>query len=346
MKGFLILAATVAVVFGQEADNLPPKLKRGKPQAGDARGEAAPERKSTPSLRDIVTDADGNVVSGASPTTPERAVAHSAGSGDPIIEKARAALDNVESKLPNFLCEQLTLRYEGEGWPKPEWKLQDRFTAELMFVDGVESYRNVKSGSKLAKVPVLGRGRNDPGKTGQWSHNDWMTMFLDVMANNTDARFKADGEEPIEGRTAWRYRYRVLQSNSHWRILADGQEVRPAFRGRIWIDKETHRVLRLEKEALDLPTTVPSSLAEMTTELGMVSIAGETFLLPVKSENLSCQRDTVTCNRNEVTFRNYRRFTTESTISTTDSSVKYEEEPATTPPPPATKSAGKAKKKK
>lgn len=342
MRVLLVLLA--ALVFGQEQqENLPPKLKRGKPQAGDARGEAAPERKSQPALREIVTDADGNVISGGSATTPGRAIANSAEAGDPIIEKARAVMDDVQSKIPNFLCEQITLRYTGEGWPKPEWKLKDRFTAEVMFVDGAESYRNVKSGSKLAKVPVVGRGRNDPEKTGQWSRNDWMTTFLDVLASNTDAQFTPAGEEAIGGRPAWRYRMRVRQSNSHWRIMPEGDELRPAYRGRIWIDKEMHRVLRLEMEAIEIPKTFAWNVVEMTTELGVVSIGGENFLLPVKSENLSCQRDTVTCNRNEVTFRNYRRFTAESTISTTDSSVKYEEEPAAAPPPPA---KGTPKKKK
>ena len=344
MRGYLVclsLAAAAAMAFGQEGENLPPRLKRGKPQAGDARGEAPPDRKSQPPLREIVTDADGNVISGGSATTPGRAIANSAESGgDPIIEKARAVMDDVQSKIPNFLCDQLTLRYTGEGWPKPQWKLKDRFTAEVMFVDGAESYRNVKSGSKLAKVPVVGRGKNDPEKTGQWSRNDWMTTFLDVLANNTDAQFKPDGEEPIGGRAAWRYRLRVRQSNSHWRIMPEGEELRPAYRGRIWIDKEMYRVLRLEMEAIEIPSTFPWHVVEMTTELGVVSIAGENFLLPIQSENLSCQRDTVTCNRNEVQFRNYRRFTAESTISTTDSSVKYEEEPATpaaAPPPPAAK---------
>jgi len=334
-KRVLVVLAT-SLAFGQEQENLPPKLKRGKPQAGDARGEASPERKPQPAVREIVTDADGNVISGSSTTTtPGRAIAKPAAEpGDPIIEKARAVMADVQSKIPNFLCEQITLRYTGEGWPKPEWKLKDRFTAELMFADGVESYRNLKSGGKLAKVPVVGRGRVEPEKTGQWTRRDWMTMFIDVLASHTDAQFTPAGEEAIGGRPAWRYGLRVRQSNSHWRILPD--ELRPAYRGRIWIDKETHRVLRLETEAIEIPPAFTWHVVEMTAELGVVSIGGENFLLPVKSENLSCQRDMVACHRNEVTFLNYRRFTAESTISTTDSSVKYEEEsgtPAAAPPP-------------
>jgi hypothetical protein len=38
------------------------------------------------------------------------------------------------------------------------------------------------------------------------------------------------------------------------------------------------------------------------------------YLLPVHSENLSCQRGTSICSRNAIDFRNYKKFGSESTI--------------------------------
>ena len=38
------------------------------------------------------------------------------------------------------------------------------------------------------------------------------------------------------------------------------------------------------------------------------------YLLPVHSENLSCQRGTLYCSRNVIDFRNYHKYTGESTI--------------------------------
>lgn len=325
----------------------PPRLKRGVPKPGDARGEAAPELKPIdlpasslpPAVREIVTDADGNVV--AERGTPGPALQGAEAIDDPIL-KARIRSEEFGEQIPAFLCDQITFRHEGIGWPKPTWKLKDRVTAELMHADGAESYRNIKVSSK---VPLIGRNK-DPEKTGQWSRGDWVTVIRDVMSTSTDARFTADGEEAIGGRAARRYRYRVLQANSHWRIEPQGQSIKPAYRGRVWIDKETYDVLRVEMEARELPSTFPWNVVETVTELANVPIAGKTFLLPVKSENLSCQRDTVTCHRNEIEFRNYRRFSAESTISTTDSSVTFDgaEAPPATAPPPSAKT-GKPKKK-
>ncbi len=39
------------------------------------------------------------------------------------------------------------------------------------------------------------------------------------------------------------------------------------------------------------------------------------YLLPVHAETLSCQRGTPYCSRNTIDFRNYKKYTGESTIT-------------------------------
>jgi len=335
----VLLAAFALVLTGQEEDKAPPRLKRGIPKPTDKRGEAAPEQKPIPGaepVRVVVSDESGAVVSERGlPPAAQRSMTPV----DDTIEKARRVSEEFQEKIPNFICDQITFRHEGEGWPKPVFKLKDRITAELMFNDGQESYRNVKTGGKL-----LGIGRNrPPEKTGNWSTGDWISITLDVLQPSTDAEFKFAGEDTIGGRKARMYKYTVRQPNSHWRVEPEGYPIKPAYRGAVWIDNESFRVLRVEMEARQLPANYPLNIVEMTTELGVVSIAGTSYLLPVKAENLTCQRDTVTCHKNELEFRNYRRFSAESTISATDSSVKYdgEEAPKAAPAPPPAKSKKK-----
>ena len=43
------------------------------------------------------------------------------------------------------------------------------------------------------------------------------------------------------------------------------QSIRPAYRGAVWIDKETGRTLRIEMEAVDLPAAFPVDKAETPT---------------------------------------------------------------------------------
>ena len=346
----LLMLAFALVLCGQEEG--PPRLKRGAPKPTDKRGEASAEQKPVPDTepapppaRVVVSDENGSVVSERN-TPPPPASGPSTRSAAPVddtIEQARRVSYEFQEKIPNFLCDQITFRHQGEGWPKPVWKLQDRISAELMFNDGAESYRNVKTGGKL-----LGLGKNKPPEqTGNWSSGDWISITLDVLQPSTDAAFKFSKEDTIGGRKARKYTYSVRQPNSHWRVEPSGYPIKPAYRGAVWIDTESYRVLRVEMEARQLPENYPLNIVEMTTELGPVNIAGQTYLLPVMAANLSCQRDTVTCHKNELEFRNYRRFSAESTISATDSSVKYDgaedaAKPAAAPAPPAAK--GKKKK--
>jgi hypothetical protein len=58
-----------------------------------------------------------------------------------------------------------------------------------------------------------------------------------------------------------------------------------------------------------------------------VTISGKKFLLPVKSENLACVRGTFDCTKNEIEFRNYRKFTAESQVLQVESEITFEEEP-------------------
>ena len=91
-------------------------------------------------------------------------------------------------------------------------------------------------------------------------------------------------------------------------------ELKPAFDGSIWIDQETHRVLRIEQRTSGMPNDFPTSKAESTVEYAFVKIEQKTYLLPSKSDNLGCARGSGACTRNSIEFRNYRKFTTESQI--------------------------------
>ena len=42
----------------------------------------------------------------------------------------------------------------------------------------------------------------------------------------------------------------------------NGRQYKPAYRGRIWIDKDTRRVLRIEQQALGLPRDFAYDKAE------------------------------------------------------------------------------------
>jgi hypothetical protein len=88
----------------------------------------------------------------------------------------------------------------------------------------------------------------------------------------------------------------------------------PPYKGAIWIDKETGRVLRIEMQANRMPQEFPYDKVESATDYEFTRIGEGQFLLPVHSETLMCERGTNICSRNTIDFRNYHKYAGEATI--------------------------------
>jgi hypothetical protein len=108
----------------------------------------------------------------------------------------------------------------------------------------------------------------------------------------------------------------VKQTNSHWRIIPENSKsYNPPYKGSIWIDQETKRVLKITQKATYFPDNFEFNSAEVTLEYDFVRISGRPVLLPVRSENIICLSTSTDCSRNELNFRNYRKFGAESAIT-------------------------------
>jgi virulence-associated protein VagC len=93
------------------------------------------------------------------------------------------------------------------------------------------------------------------------------------------------------------------------------QSILPAYRGSVWIDKETSRVLRIEMQAVQLPKEFPFDKIESSTDYQFIRIGDRQFLLPVHAEVLNCQRGSDDCSRNAIDFRNYHKYSGDSSIT-------------------------------
>jgi hypothetical protein len=225
---------------------------------------------------------------------------------DAIINAARSAASSFSKNLPDFLVQQATTRYTGSRYVD-DWRTLDVVTADVASVNGREDYRNIK---------VNGRPTDRPEDTGSWSTGEFQITLDDVLSLRTAAVFKPDGSDRIENRNAWVFDLKVDQAHSHWKLIAQsGQEYYPAYRGTIWIDKDSRRVLRIEQQALNIPRDFAYDKAESTLEYGFVNIDGRSYLLPVQSDNMACLSGNPNCSRNVIDFRNYRKFSADSSVT-------------------------------
>lgn len=225
---------------------------------------------------------------------------------DPLIVRARGAVEEMEAGMPDFLVDQVTTRYVSFN-NEASWNLLDRVEAELAWSGGREEYRNVRLNGR----PLEG----SPEATGAWSTGEFLTTAADILSPATRAAFVRLGRETVSGRSAVLFEFSIRPENSHWTLVApSGERLKPAQKGRLWIDEQTGRVLRIEQRAVSIPASFPQDKAECTVEFAPVSIGSQSLLMPVRAETRGCERGTVNCSKNEIVFRNYRRFRAESTI--------------------------------
>jgi len=251
--------------------------------------------------------------SGRAPTAEERdadlpRLSAPPPSGDQVIDDARDAAATFSAELPNFIVQQVTTRYQGTGYHN-DWRAMDVVTTDVAVVDGKEDYRNIKINGRASTRAIE--------NTGSWSTGEFTITLQDIFQPSTAAVFKKRGEDRIANRPAFVYDMTVEQPNSHWVLISTDQhrQYQPAYKGSIWVDKETRRVLRIEQQAVGLPRDFTYDKAETVVEYGFVRIEGKTYLLPVLSENLGCMTGTRNCSRNVIDFRNYRKFTAESNVT-------------------------------
>lgn len=282
----------------------PPKLKHGKPAP-----RPSAKKKDDDEVAASAPASDKSVAAAAAaePEPPKTAPAASPKSARrAFVEKARAAVIAYVGGLPNYVCQEVTTRYVSET-RQPNWRPIDVVSAELVYESGKESYRNLTvNGKPLKKAPE---------ETGAWSTGEFGTILRNLFDPGTDADFRYMEDDTIERQAASVYKFDVERLRSSWKIWVPGQYILPAYKGSIWIDKQSANVLRIEMQAQEIPEEFPRIAVESAVDFDYITLGTpEKFLLPVHAEVLSCARGSNECERNVIEFRNYHKFAGESTI--------------------------------
>ena len=226
---------------------------------------------------------------------------------DPLLEKARQAAESFSEGLPNYYCAQYMTRFASTSRPA-NWKPLDVVSANVVYENGRESYRDLAVDGKPTRKRFEELG-------GAWSTGEFGSLLRDLFSRSTAADFRFGRNSSASGVAARVYDFEVERDSSHWRVQAPSQSIHPAYKGSVWIEPESGRVLRLEIQARLLPEEFPIDVVESVIDYASVRIGSGQFLLPVHAETLSCQRGTQNCSRNTIDFRNYHKYEAESSIT-------------------------------
>jgi hypothetical protein len=229
------------------------------------------------------------------------------GSGDDLIRKATdAALDFTEG-LPAYVCQEMVTRYQGEGRPT-KWSPIDIVTMNLVYENMKEDYRDIQVNGKPKK------SLEESG--GAWSTGEFGTVLIDLFSPATATDFVFQRDSRVNGISAKLYDFSVDKPHSHWSVHMGSQSYDPPYKGSVWIDPQTGRVMRIEMQAYGFPGSFPIDHTESATDYQYIRLGdAKQYLLPVHAETLSCQRGSDYCSRNVIDFRNYHKYSGESNIT-------------------------------
>jgi hypothetical protein len=149
---------------------------------------------------------------------------------------------------------------------------------------------------------------------GSTSTGEFATTLRNLFSDQTQAQFKFYQSTSVGDARASIYDFKVTLPNSDWFTTVGGQALRPAYSGSVWIDKSTGQVRRIEMQADNIPKNFPLLSVEWAVDYDEISLGINKFFLPVHAENLGCWRRASICTKNSIDFRDYHKYTGESTI--------------------------------
>jgi hypothetical protein len=208
--------------------------------------------------------------------------------------------------LPNYVCQEQTTRYVSET-RQPSWNVVDVVSAEVVYDDHQESYRNLQINGKPTKKA--------PEDSGAWSTGEFGTILGNLFAPQSATEFKYVQEDTIAHRAASVFDFKVQRVRSNWKIWVPGQYILPSLQG-LGLDRQANRASAANRDAGQRDSRgVPEITVETAVDYDTISLGtADKFLLPVHAEALSCWRNSNECQRNVIEFRNYHKFEGESVI--------------------------------
>lgn len=219
------------------------------------------------------------------------------------------------ARLPDFTCRRVTQHYRTRPGTT-DWQLQVKVAQELSYYGHEEHYQIVEiDDTPKKKIPVSAMTEGFISTNGNFG---WILAQLFEPA--TQAGFQWKGWDRLRDKPAYVFSYRVTLANSRaqssrcvsWVLFQNCKAITYAYHGLLYIDKQALRIMRITMEPEDVPAS--HSPGSESVDYEMVSAAGGDYLLPVADTYETHTGKTLF--KNESIYRDYRKFTAESSMST------------------------------
>jgi hypothetical protein len=278
----------------------------GFPLTDGLRSLVATKSGSDPILRRTLEEAERRRVNPTASARPPDAEAND------LLDRTRVGTLAAADAMPDFIVKQLIKRSIAYGTTS-NWLPQDNLTIAVGYrATAGEQYKVLSvNGMPLGQEAKESRDYSkDVGGGTTSSGVEYISAVADVFKTESKTDFKLADTDLIQGRRTLVFEYQIEKPFSKLTLKAGDASTSVGSRGRVWIDRETNRVLRFEQIATEIPADFPITAATSIIDYDWVTINENKYLLPTHSEILltTVNRSRTVQTRNEIRFRGYQKF--------------------------------------
>jgi hypothetical protein len=222
-----------------------------------------------------------------------------------LLMKARVANGEVYSTLRAFVCREEIERFRG-NLQKSKVKRIDHVSTDLSFENGIEHYDAVKQNDRsLESLPEI---------MGAWSEGEFGTLLQQTDRLLATQPVSFVSFENVSGVQTAIYRFEVSEKDSPWDLIVGTTHYKIPFSTDVWISAATGEILKIARKSISMPADTRISEIDWDVSLATVDLDGKPWLLPTAASYSVSYVESKRREWNEMSFSNYRRYGSESTL--------------------------------
>ncbi len=244
-----------------------------------------------------------------------------------VLTKAREATLAALEEMPDFVVKQQIARsaaYAGTN----NFRNLDRLVVAVSYrADGQEEYKILSRNGIVEANPKAKQSYEEVGGTS--STGEFVTVLSVIFKPESETKFDLIDTDTIRNRRALVFNYSIERDKAKQTIVASGtfnDTAITGMQGKIWIDRESFRVLRVESTATEIPDDFVIRAANRTIDYDWVAISDEKYMLPTLSDVRLTSRENRQMyeTRNVIRFKEYQKYGSEVKILDEDEVVPEE----------------------
>ncbi len=230
-----------------------------------------------------------------------------------MLDEIKQYALSYTQNLPNFVCVEVVRRFVD---PKTldHYRSLGNILAKVSYNQGQENYQVYSVNGRYTTASF------DEVATsgGAVSSGEFGSLMSEIFEARSQAEFGWEKWATLRGRRMAVFNYFINSGHSNYSISysagpGDQQRIVTAYKGLIYADENTGEVARIKFIAVDIPQSFPVREATEILDYDLVDINGQQYICPLAAKLFMTANHDRT--KNELEFRDYRKFGTNSVIT-------------------------------